>query len=877
MAAGKSGDIRAWLEAHGLAQHAAGFEAQEIDLEALPELTDDDLKELGLAIGPRRKILKAIRESGTAAPAAAARTQKAERRQITVMFCDLVGSTALSEKLDPEDLRSLMQDYRKAAGAVIERYGGHVAQYLGDGLMTYFGWPQAHEDDAERAVRASLEIVETVDAMNLAVRIGIATGPVVVGHSGEEKSDARLAVGETPNIAARVQALAEPNAVVMAQSTRRLVAGTFALEDLDAHALKGLSTPISLYRVVAESTMETRFEAAHQIGLTPLVGRDEEIGLLLKRWEQAKDGDGQIVVISGEPGIGKSRITQTLRERIGEQTHVRLRYQCSPYHTNSAFHPILDQLARAARFERDDGAEARLDKLEDLLRQTPGSVPAPLALFAAMLSLPADRYPPLPPSPQQQKQDFIAALADLTVALSTSSPVLMIFEDAHWVDPSTLEALDRIVDSVQDAAVLLVVTCRPEFAVPWAARGHVTLHSLNRLGRRQGANMVARVTGGKALPEEVLDQIIAKTDGVPLFIEELTKTVLEAGFLREEHDRYILEGPLPTLAVPATLQDSLTARLDRLGAVKEIAQIAACIGRDFTLELLSEIAPRTGLEAALEELVASELIFRRGSGAEATYACKHALVQDAAYDSLLKPRRQDIHADIASVLRARQASPVLIAHHFTEARQFDDAIPFWLMAGQAASEKSALFEAAGHLRRGIGIIETQPATTHRPMQEFRFRILSGSIFIALHGFAAPETVAAYNRAYALRDTVGDPEDLVPMFYGLWVIRNVCSEHAEALTFAESILEAAGGDVDVLTRMLGYRMRGTSRFYLGRMADARQDLEASLELYRPGEHDALAYRYAQDPVIAGQSILVWSSGLSGYADQALEIAERSLAR
>ncbi len=879
-------DTRQWLEALGLGQYADAFDENALDWELLPDLTDELLEKVGVsAVGHRMKVLKAA-AALAAAPAPVAGpaptpSPEAERRQLTVMFCDLVGSTALSERLDPEDLRALMTAYRDAAGAVVARYDGTVAQYLGDGLMIYFGWPNAHEDDAVRAVRAGLDIVATVKGLAapdpLAVRIGIATGPVVVGHSADEQSDASLAVGETPNIAARLQSLAEPDAVILADNTRRLIAGTFELDDLGSHDVKGISAPVSVYRVVGESALESRFEAAHQIALTPLVGRDEEIGLLLKRWEQACDGDGQIVVVSGEPGIGKSRITQTLRERIGGEAHVRLRYQCSPYHINSAFHPIIDQLARAARFAREDGAEARLDKLESLLRQTPGEAPAPLALFATMLSLPADRFPPLPPSAQQQKQDFIAALADQTVALSTSSPVLMIFEDAHWIDPSTLEALDRVIDRIQDAAVLLVITCRPEFAVPWTARGHVTLHSLNRLGRRQGADMVARVSGGKAMPDEVLDQIIAKTDGVPLFVEELTKTVLEAGFLRAEKDRYVMDGPLPPLAVPATLQDSLMARLDRLGGVKEIAQIGACIGREFGYDLLSEIAPRNGLDTALDELLASELIFRHGHGEEATFSFKHALVQDAAYESLLKSRRQEIHANIASALRSRQASPELIAYHYTEAQRFDDAIPYWLLAGQSASETSALAEAAGHLRRGIEIIESLPATPQREQKEFRFRTLSGSIYIALHGFAAPETVAAYNRAYELRDTVDDPEDLVPMFYGLWVIRNVLSEHGEALTFADSILETADTADNVLTRMLGYRMRGTSRLYLGRMADARRDLEASLELYRPGEHDALAYRYAQDPVIAGQSILAWNLALAGYADQALQLAEQIVDR
>jgi class 3 adenylate cyclase len=658
-------EIRDWLQGLGLERYAEVFESEEIGLGHVPKLSEADLKELGLPMGPRKAVLEAARaptsEAAQAAPAPAAR--EAERRQLSVMFCDLVGSTALSERLDPEELRGLMQAYRKACGEVIARYDGHVAQYLGDGVMVYFGWPTAHEEDAQRAVRAGLDIVEALAGLEggLAVRIGIATGLVVVGESGEDAAaDAKLAVGETPNLAARVQALAEPNSVAVARSTRRLLGRVFELGDLGAHALKGVSGRVQVHRVLGEAKAESRFEAAHGAGLTPLVGRETEISLLLDRWDQAKDGEGQVVLLSGEPGIGKSRITQALRQRIAGEPHTRLRYQCSPYYANTAFYPVIEQIERAAGFERNDGADAKLEKLEALLGQSAEAPAAIAPLFAAMLSLPLDRYPPLNLEPVKQKELTIAALADQLVALAGDEPVLMVFEDAHWIDPTTLEMLAAMIDRVETAAVLLVITYRPEFAPPWTGHGNVTTLTLNRLSRRQGADMVAKVTGGKALPEEVLDQIVAKTDGVPLFVEELTKTVLEAGFLDEKPDRYVLSGPLPPLAIPATLQDSLMARLDRLSPVKEVAQIGACIGREFPYELLAAVSPLRDneLQDALSQLTNSELIFRRGTPPEATYSFKHALVQDAAYESLLKSRRQQLHTSIAKTLKEQFSDTV---------------------------------------------------------------------------------------------------------------------------------------------------------------------------------------------------------------------------
>ena len=663
-------DIRQWLEELGLSQYADAFEENDVDLEAVRHLTETQFERLGVSIGHTVKI----KNMATAASQSADETKafehkqheperpprlapEAERRQLTVMFCDLVGSTALSEKLDPEDLRGVIDAYRKVAGDVVERYQGHVAQYLGDGVMVYFGWPNAHEDDAGRAVRAGLDIVDAVAGLEvperLAVRIGIATGLVVVGESGaDEGADAKLAVGETPNIAARIQGLAEPGTVVIAQSTRRLLGGAFALDDLGTHEAKGVSGGLRFHRVLGAAETESRFEASHGSALTPLVGRESEISLLLDRWDQAREGEGQVVLLSGEAGIGKSRVTQVLRERVADEPHTRLRYQCSPYYTNSAFYPVILQLERAAGFNRDDAPETKLDKLEAALAQGASDVPAVAPLFAAMLSLPVDRYPTLDLSPQRQKEKTIAALADQVAGLAASQPVLMIFEDAHWIDPTTLETVGAVIEAIRDHPVLLVISFRPEFESPWGAHGHVTGLTLGRFGRKLGAAMVAKVTGGKALPEDVLDQIVAKADGVPLFVEELTKTVLEAGFLKEAESEYRLDGPLPPLAIPSTLQDSLMARLDRLSPVKEVAQIGACIGRKFSYELIAAISPLRDneLQDALGQLVDSGLIFQRGMAPDATYTFKHALVQDSAYESLLKSRRRHLHERIARSL-----------------------------------------------------------------------------------------------------------------------------------------------------------------------------------------------------------------------------------
>jgi class 3 adenylate cyclase len=690
-------DVAAWLQGLGLERYVPAFRDNEIDWDALPMLSAEDLKDLGVVLGGhRRRLLDAIAALGAAVPAAsvtaaprnAPAPAEAERRQLTVMFCDLVGSTALSARLDPEDLREVYAAYHRAVADVVRSLDGFVAKYMGDGVLIYFGYPRAHEDDAERAVRAGLGIIDAVGRLDvksveLQTHVGIATGLVVVGDLiGEGSAQEQSVVGETPNLAARLQALAEPEAVVIAAGTRRLVGDLFEYRDLGAVEVKGIAAPVPASQVLRPSVVASRFEALRGSSLTRLIGRDEEIDLLLRRWARAKAGDGQVVLVSGEAGLGKSRITAALAERLLTEPHLRVRYFCSPYHQDSALFPFIDQLGRASGFARDDPPAAKLEKLEDLLARA--ELPnEDVALLDDLLSLPGSERHPLPNlSPQRKKERTLEALIRRLEGLARHQPVVMVFEDAHWIDPTSRELLDLTVDHVRSLPVLLIVTFRPEFQPPWTGQPQVSMVALNRLDRRDRTVLVEQITGGKALPDEVVAQIVDRTDGVPLFVEELTKSVLESGLLREETDRYVLDRALPPFAIPTTLHDSLMARLDRLASVRLVAQTGAAIGREFPYTLLHAVTrlPEDELQTALGRLVASELVFQRGTPPDAVYSFKHALVQDAAHGSLLRSSRQQLHAQIVEALEAHSpelmdSQPELLAQHYAEAGLAENPSP----------------------------------------------------------------------------------------------------------------------------------------------------------------------------------------------------------
>lgn len=815
--------------------------------------------------------------STTLEPPTVPTASSAERRHLTVMFCDLVGSTALAAQLDPEDLREVISAYHRCVAKEVDALDGFVAKYMGDGVLVYFGYPQAHEDDAERAMRAGLATIKAAGRLQapgrLQVRVGVATGLVVVGDLiGTGESQERGIVGETPNLAARLQAMAEPDTVVIEPRTRLLLGDLFEYRDLGKVQVKGIAQPVQTYEVVGLSAIESRFEALHAANLAPFVGRNEELELLLRRWERAKSGNGQVVLISGEPGIGKSRVAETVLGRIGEEPHTRLRFFCSPHHTDSALYPIISRLERAAGFQRDDDAHAKTDKLDALLARATATA-ADSRLIADLLSLPdIGRHPALRLSPPQRRQQTIDALMRQLDGLARRQPVLQIFEDIHWIDPTSLETMDRTVEQVRRLPVLLLMTFRPEFNPPWVGQPHVTMMVLGHLDQRDGAALIERIVGNKALPAEIVSEIIERTDGVPLFVEELTKAVLESG----------VHGPAamstlsltPSRTVPATLHALLMARLDRLGPAKELAQIGAAIGREFSYELLAAVSSLSEpeLRAGVNQLISSGLMFGRGVPPESSYLFKHALVQDAAYGTLLHRTRQQLHARIAQVLEARfpdrvTREPEVLGRHYSEAQQADRAADYWLKAGKLSAERSANLEAIRHLSRALGSLKTLPEGPERDRQELIVQSAIGTPLIAVHGYAAPETGVAFSRARELGARLGNADALFATLSGQFTFHFVRGDHGMMRQLADEVRRRSQQLHDEALELAGYRMTGMNAMYFGEFEEARSAYETILRIYDPSRHRPSPVHYVHDPkfyAIAYLPVIYW---ILGYPDQA----------
>jgi class 3 adenylate cyclase/predicted ATPase len=901
--------IAQWLDQLGLIQYASVFADNAVDFEVLPELTEADLESLGMLLGHRKKLLKAIAglsidtDTPANAPGERPRVPKAERpgasagaerRQVTVMFCDLVGSTELSGRLDPEDLREVMRHYQDAVAGAVTRYEGYVAKFLGDGVLAYFGWPQAHEDQAERAVRAGLNAVSAVARLtfegdiSLAARVGIATGQVVVGDLvGETASEAEAIAGETPNLAARLESVAEPGQVVIGPRTHDLVGETFDLRDLGTHQLKGFPAPVQAWCAMSESGIHNRYAARHVGGALPLVGRQEELGLLLRSWQSSKDEHGQVVLIQGEAGIGKSRLVEALSERAAGDDHTWVTLQCSPHHTNSTLYPVKEHLKRVMGWKSEDDPEERLRKLELTLADQSLPLDEAVPLYAELLSLPLPegRYAAPDLSAKQMREQTLDALAAWSLEMAERKPVLNVWEDLHWADPTTLELLTIYIDQSPTVPMLNLLIYRPEFVPPWTMRGHMTPITLNRLERPEVEALIRHQAAGKAVPLEVVEHIIAKTDGVPLFVEELTKSILDSDYLREEEDCYALSGSLSDVLIPATLQDSLMARLDRLPRVRELAQLGSVLGREFAYEMILSLGSmdEPGLLDGLSQLVDDEILYQRGRPPRARYIFKHALIQDAAYQSLLRRTRQAYHRQVAALICERfpetvEAHPELVAHHCIEAGMTTEAIDYCYLAGERARSRCAYHEAIAHLSRGISVVGELADQQERESSELRLQFSLGGVYLQMKGHMAPEVEVAFVRARELCQRVRGSPELVPTMFGLWRTYVVQLEDSrKPREVAGELLRLAEEDGSAVARVVAHYACGFTALVVGDLQAACEHLEEGIRLYSPDDRDTAAvYRFGQDPCVGCRCYLAIAKWVLGYPDEAIGHAHEGIA-
>ncbi len=875
--------LQEWLKELGLEQYAGVLAENDIDFDILSDLEENDFEKLGLSLGHRRKLLKAIAALQPTPEKSEPATQEAERRQVTVLFSDLVGSTALANEIDPEDMRALIQRYQDVCAGAIARFDGFIAKFMGDGVLAYFGYPQAQEDAAERSVYAALAIIEGLtqlkgpDEQALATRVGIATGLVVIGDIiGSGAAREHSIVGETPNLAARLQTLAEPNSVLVSQSTHHLLGRQFNYQSLGEQVIKGFANPVQVWRVLREAAVTSRFAAGRAARAGPFIGRVQEIGLLLDRWQLAKECEGQVVFLSGEAGMGKSRMVDALRERIADDPYYHLIFQCSPYHTNSALHPVIGQFERSAGFMLGDSAATKLEKLEALLSATDNLSDSTRGLFADLLSIPLDdRYPPLELSPPQRKAATIAAIVHQLSQLAEQKPVLFILEDAHWIDPTTQELVTRVIDSIASMCVLVLITARPEFLSPWTGRDHVTSLALSRLSKMQCTELIAGVVASGVLKSALVEDIVAKTDGVPLFIEELTKAVMESA----TPDRP---------AVPATLQDSLMARLDRLGPAKEIAQVASVIGQQFSYALLEAVAPASAGDVAtgIARLVDAGLAFPQSRASEPSFSFKHALMRDVAYDNLLRGRRQQIHERVARALEEHfpavaESEPELLAQHFGQAGLADLACNYRERAGDRAAARSNFAEAVAHFSAGLTEAGKSREGPDRSRRELTLLLKLGPPLAMMKGAQNAEVEELYQRAHEMGTTLADEIGLFKATWGLWYSANIGRKLEKARDRAQELVALAQQSTDQDLLLEAFHCRWSTAFFRGDVATTLKDSRQGVERYDPARHSWMGSVFGgHDPGVCAGQVHATALCLSGFTaegkkrfDQALSLAEQ----
>lgn len=892
-------DVCVWLRELGLEQHAATFTENGVDANLLAELTNEDLKDLGIArLADRKLLLSAIAQLSEEATQGnegirLAVTPEGERRQLTVMFCDLAGSTELAERLDPEDMRDLLRTYQNACAEIVGQFEGYTAKYIGDGILIYFGYPQAHEDDPQRAVLAGLGIIEDTKRVNqhigkaygveLAVRVAVHTGLVVIGEVGAGSTrEAHAIVGETPNIAARLEAMAEPGEVLVSGTTHSLLGGAFACTRLGRRKLKGVTDPVETFRIDGDAFL--RIDGPPTETLTSMVGRDEELALLIRRWEQAKDGEQQVVALSSEAGIGKSRLIRAFRERLSNQAHNRILYYGSPYHQNSAFHPVIDQLQRALRFESDDDAETKMDKLEGVLDGFGLSLARLAPPLGTLLSLPVEnRYETKELGSDELRRRITESLLAVVEAMANQAPTLIVIEDAQLVDPSTREYVDLMIDGKRNARIFLLLALRPGQDTPWPASTRATMLTLSHLSRKDCAAMVSSVLGGKEISLEVVEQIIAKADGVPLFVEELTKTILESGLLTERDGRYVLSGPIAAVAIPATLHDSLMARLDRLGSAKQLVQTAAVIGRSFHYELLAAISPLSisQLDDALRTLAGSGLVWRRVQSGSVVYEFKHALVQDVAYQSVLKSRRQELHLFIARAIEDRfpevaLLQPELVARHYTMALRPDKAIEFWQQAGEQAAKRSANIEAISHLREALTLLRQLPDTPERARREFAIQVALGPALMMTKGVVAREVEQAYARARELSTHIEDPKQRFEALWGHYYVFEIRGQWTDALHNAAELIDLSTEETETEMMLQAHHAAWTANAMHGDLQRAWHHAEQGWEIYDVRAHHEHKFLFGgHDPGVCSRSVGAMTLMLMGQPTTSRDCMTRAL--